>query len=128
MPEQRIRIRGVTTHFNTGDTAGQTVITLETSPPVMPPTWLNFLHQRLHVLHLDYQHIGAERVVVMSTPHAAESVARLVISAMECADHYVKTLVRNMRAHGVDDQIATGDAEEWVRRARNSGLAIVGGA
>jgi hypothetical protein len=100
MSEQRRRIRGVNTNFSTGATEDQTVITLETSPPVMLPAWLNFLQQRLHVLHVDYEHVGAERIVVMSTPHAAESVARLVISAMESADHYVKTLMRNMRAQG----------------------------
>jgi hypothetical protein len=36
----------------------------------------------------------------MSTPHAAESVARLVIAAMESADYYVKTVMRNRRAQG----------------------------
>ena len=56
----------------------------------MPPAWVNFLKQRLHVLHLDCKHIGAGRIVVMSTPHAAESVARLVLSAMQCADQYSK--------------------------------------
>jgi hypothetical protein len=130
MSEHRTVIRGVNTNFRAGETEDETVITVETSPRVMPPAWLNFLQQRLHVLHLDYQHIGAERIVVMSTPYAAESVARLVISAMESADHYVKTLKRNMRAHGLEDQIATGDAEQWlqwVRRARNSRHAILGG-
>ncbi len=73
----------------------QTVITIETSPALMPPPWVNFLKQRLHVLHLDCKHVGAGRIVVMSTPHAAESVARLVLSAMQCADHYFQTAVRN---------------------------------
>ena len=47
------------------------------------------------MLHLDCKHIGAGRIVVMSTPHAAESVARLVLSAMQCADQYFQTAVRN---------------------------------
>ena len=51
--------------------------------------------RRLHLLHLDCKHVGARRIVVMSTPHAAESVARLVLSAMQCADHYLQTAVRN---------------------------------
>jgi hypothetical protein len=38
---------------------------------------------------------SAGRIVVMPTPHAAESVARLVLSAMQCADHYFQTAVRN---------------------------------
>jgi hypothetical protein len=63
--------------------------------PLMPPAWVNFLRQRLHVLHLDCKHVGAGRIVVRSTPHAAESVARLVLSAMQCADHYFQTAVRN---------------------------------
>jgi hypothetical protein len=41
------------------------------------------------------KHVGAGRIVVMSTPHAAESVARLVLSAMQCADHYFQPAVRN---------------------------------
>jgi hypothetical protein len=41
------------------------------------------------------------RIVVMSTPHAAESVARLVLSAMQCADHYFQTAVRNRQAHAI---------------------------
>ena len=67
----------------------------------MPPAWVNFLKQRLHVLHLDCKHVGAGRIVVMSTPHAAESVARLVLSAMQCADHYFQTAVRNRQAHAI---------------------------
>ena len=84
MSERHKRIHEVSTDFR----AGETVITIETSPALMPPAWVNFLKQRLHLLHLDCKHVGAGRIVVMSTPHAAESVARLVLSAMQCADHY----------------------------------------
>jgi hypothetical protein len=88
MSERHKRIHEVSTDFRPGETEDETVITIETSPALMPPPWVNFLKQRLHVLHLDCKHVGAGRIVVMSTPHAAESVARLVLSAMQCADHY----------------------------------------
>jgi hypothetical protein len=86
--------------FQTDETEDETVITVETPPAVMLPAWVNFLQQRLYVLHVDYKHIGAGRIGVVSTPRATESVARLVISTVEIADYYVKTLFRNM-AHGV---------------------------
>ena len=95
MSDRRKRIDEVNTHFRAGETEDETVITIETSPALMPPAWVNFLKQRLHLLHLDCKHVGAGRIVVMSTPHAAESVARLVLSAMQCADHYFQTAVRN---------------------------------
>ena len=98
---ERKMIHGMKTDFTAGETDNEIVITVETSPALMPPAWVNFLKQRLHVLHLDYEHIGAGRIVVLSTPHAAESVARLVLSVMECADHYFKASLRNMRAHGI---------------------------
>ena len=81
MSERHKRIHQVNTDFRAGETEDETVITIETSPALMPPAWVNFLKQRLHVLHLDCKHVGAGRIVVMSTPHAAESVARLVLSA-----------------------------------------------
>jgi hypothetical protein len=74
--ERHKRIHEVNTDFRAGETEDETVITIETSPALMPPAWVNFLEQRLHVLHLDCKHVGAGRIVVMSTPHAAESVAR----------------------------------------------------
>jgi hypothetical protein len=111
MPEHRTRICGIKTSFKTGETEDETVITVETSPAVMPPAWVNFLKQRLQVLHIDYEHIGAGRIVVLSTPHAAESVARLVISAVEVADQYLKTVLGNMRAHRVQYQIAADAVE-----------------
>jgi hypothetical protein len=95
MSEQRRIIHGMKTDFSAGETDNETIITVET-PALMPPAWVNFLKQRLHVLHLDYKHIGPARIVVPSTPHAAESVARLVLSAMECADHYLKSSSRSM--------------------------------
>jgi hypothetical protein len=57
----------------------------------MALAWVNFLKQRLDVLHLDYEHIMADRIVVASRPEAAESLARLLRSAAESADHYLKT-------------------------------------
>jgi hypothetical protein len=98
MLEHRKTIRGIETSFRTKETEDETVITLELPPAVMPPAWVNFLKQRLYVLHVDYKHIGAGRIVVISTPRAAESVAQLVISAVEIADHYIKSVLRNMRA------------------------------
>jgi hypothetical protein len=76
MSERRKRIHEANTDFRAGETEDETVVTIETSPAVMPPAWVNFLKQRLHLLHLDCKHVGAGRIVVMSTPHAAESVAR----------------------------------------------------
>jgi hypothetical protein len=96
MSEQRNIVHEIKTDFRAGKTDNETVITVATSPALMPSAWVNFLKQRLHVLHLDYQHVGAGRIVVVSTPHAAESVVRLILSAMECADHYFKTSLRNM--------------------------------
>jgi hypothetical protein len=93
MSERRNSAHEVNTDFRAGATGEETVVTIETSPALMPPAWVNYLKQRLQVLHLDCKHVGAGRIVVVSTPHAAESVARLVISAMQCADHYVKTAV-----------------------------------
>ena len=95
MSDRRKRIDEVNTHFRAGETEDETVITVETSPASMPPAWVNFLKQRLHLLHLDCKHIGAGRIVVMSTPHAAESVARPVLSAMQCADQYFQAAFRN---------------------------------
>jgi hypothetical protein len=101
MSVRQTRIHRINANFKTGETRDQTVIKLETSPPVMAPVWVNFLRQRLHVLDLDYKHIEAGQIVLMSTPRAADSVARLATSAIETADHYVKTLRQNMRAHGL---------------------------
>jgi hypothetical protein len=95
MSEPRKKIYEVNTDCRAGETEDETVITVETSPALMPPAWVNFLKQRLYVLDLDCKHVGAGRIVVMSTPHAAESVARLVLSAMQCADHYLQTAIRN---------------------------------
>jgi hypothetical protein len=111
MSVKRASTRAVNAKFTTGETENETIITVETSPPAMPAAWVNFLRQRLHVLHLDCKHIAAGRVVVMSTPRAAESVVRLVLSAMECADLYCKTALRNMRAHRVHDEVAAKAAQ-----------------
>jgi hypothetical protein len=93
MSERRNRNHQVNTDFSAGEAEDETVVTIETSPALMPPAWVNFLKQRLHLLHLDCKQVGAGRIVVMSTPRAAE--ARLVLSAMQCADHYFQTAVRN---------------------------------
>jgi hypothetical protein len=82
----------------------ETVITVETSLDV-PAAWVNFLKQRLHVLHVDYTHVGAGRIVVVTTPRAAESVVQLVHSAAECANHYVRTALRNSRAADVQNAV-----------------------
>ena len=127
MSDRRKRIHEVNTHFSAGGTEDETVITVETSPALMPPAWVNFLKQRLHVLHLDCKHVGAGRIVVMSTPHAAESVARLVLSAMQCADHYFQTAVRN----SARDRLPNHRRRSWASglprltdgRGRGSGVA-----
>ena len=68
----------------------------QTSPAIVAPAWVNFLKTkaasaapRLGTV------LGLGGSSVMSTPHAAESVARLVLSAMQCADHYFQTAVEN---------------------------------
>ena len=53
MSERHKRIHEVNTDFRAGETEDETVITIETSPAFMPPAWVNFLKQRLHLLHLD---------------------------------------------------------------------------
>ena len=67
----------------------QTVITVENSPPIMALAWVNFLKQRLQLLHVDYKHVTADRIVVASRPEVADSVAQLLRSAAESADQYV---------------------------------------
>ena len=52
MSERRKKIDEVNTDFRAGETEDETVVTIETSPALMPPPWVNFLKQRLHVLHL----------------------------------------------------------------------------
>ena len=48
MSERHKRIHEVNTDFRAGETEDETVITIETSPALMPPAWVNFLKQRLH--------------------------------------------------------------------------------
>jgi hypothetical protein len=98
VPKRWQTIRKVNTTFRSSETDDRTVITLETSAVALPTAWVNFLKQRLHVLHLDCKYVGAGKIVVTSTPRAAESVARLVYSAMESANDYFKTLLRSMQA------------------------------
>jgi hypothetical protein len=88
------KIRGVDTKFKTAENADETVITLETSPATMPTAWVNFLKQRFHLLGVEYNYIGAGRIVLTTSPRAAESVVRLVISAIEIANDHVKTVGR----------------------------------
>jgi hypothetical protein len=94
--EQWKRIEAVNTFFKAAQAGKATVITLETSPTFMPTSWVNFMKQRLYVLGVDCQHIAGGRIVVTSSPHAAESIARLVISAMEVANEHVKMVMRNL--------------------------------
>jgi hypothetical protein len=103
MAEQWKTIRRAETNFETAETSDETVITLETAPAAMPVGWANFLKQRLYVLGIDCEHVGSGRIVVTSTPRAAESVARLVVSAMETANDYAKTMLRNLRAQRLDE-------------------------
>jgi hypothetical protein len=88
------QIRGVDAKFNTAENADETVITLRTSPASMPTAWVNFLKQRFHLLGIEYDYIGSGRIVLTSSPRAAESVVRLVISAIEVANEHVKTVGR----------------------------------
>jgi hypothetical protein len=98
VPKRWQTIRNVNTTFRSSETDDHTVITLETSVVALPTAWVNFLKQRLHVLHLDCKYVGAGQIVVISSAPAAESVARLVHSAMESANDYFKTLLRSMQA------------------------------
>ena len=88
------KIRGVDTKFKTAENADETVITLETSPATMPTAWVNFLKQRFHLLGVEYNYIGAGRIVLTTSPRTAESVVRLLISAIEIANDHVKTVGR----------------------------------
>jgi hypothetical protein len=103
MAEQWKTIRRAETNFEIAETSDETVITLETAPVAMPVGWANFLKQRLWVLGIDCKHVGSGRIVVTSTPRAAESVVRLVVSAMETANDYAKTVLRNVRAQRLDE-------------------------
>jgi recombinational DNA repair protein RecR len=94
----------ICTDITTGE--AQTVITVESSPPIMALAWVNFLKQRLHVLQVDYRHVTADRIVVESRPEAAESVAQLLRSAAECADDYVQGARSNMSARETQPQPA----------------------
>jgi hypothetical protein len=108
--EQWKKIRRANAHLKIAQAADETVITLETSPPVMPAAWVNYLKQRLHLLGIDYKHIGAGRIVVTSPPPAADSVVRLVVSAIETANDYVKSVLRNMGAQRVRIDIGPTEA------------------
>jgi hypothetical protein len=99
MAEQWKRIEAVNTLFKAARAGEATVITLETSPTVMPTRWVNFMKQRLYVLGVDCHQIAAGRIVVTSSPRAAESIVRLVISAMEVANEHVSSVLRNLGWH-----------------------------
>jgi hypothetical protein len=107
LPKRTCEIR---TDF-TADEA-QTVITVETSSPIMALAWVNFLKQRLHVLQLDYRHVTAGRIVVASRPEAAKSVAQLLHSAAESADHYVRAARRNGLRRDTQNQTAVLAAQQ----------------
>jgi hypothetical protein len=81
----------------------------------MPVGWVNFLKQRFDVLGIDYKQVGAGRIVVTSTPRAAESVVRLVVSAIETANDYAKTVLRSIcvRSGSMRTGIQSGP---WIDR------------
>jgi hypothetical protein len=101
---ERTSIRAINKRVDDDVARDETVITFETSPDV-PPAWVNFLRQRLHVLHVDYRHVGAGRIVVVASSRVVESVVQLVLSAVECADQYLRSALRNMRALKAQNQI-----------------------
>jgi hypothetical protein len=78
----------------------------------MALAWVNFLKQRLHVLQLDYRHVTAGRIVVASRPEAADSVAQLLHSAAESADHYVMAARRNASGRNTSNQTAALAAQQ----------------
>jgi hypothetical protein len=82
-----------TCETTTNSTTGQveTVITVETTPPMRALAWMNFLKQRLYILQLDYRQVAAERIVVASRPETADSVKQSVESATEIADQYLNS-------------------------------------
>ena len=107
MAEQWKRIEAVGTFFEPVQAGNATVITLETSPTDMPIRWVSFMKQRLYLLGVDCQHIAAGRIVVTSAPHAAESIVRLVISAMEVANEHVNSVLRNVVRHERRNEFGT---------------------
>lgn len=109
MSELPKRTCEINTDFTTGE--AETVITVETSPPIVALAWVNFLKQRLHVLQVDYMHVTADRIVVASRPDAAESVARLLRSAAKSADNYVNTARGNLRADDMQTSTAARAAQ-----------------
>jgi hypothetical protein len=106
-------IHRINTDITTAETADETVITLKTSPGVMSTAWVNFLKQRLHVLGVDCQLIGAGRIVVTSSPRAVESVVALVVSAMEITSDYIKTVLDNLQAQRLHHNRDPMVAAEW---------------
>jgi hypothetical protein len=114
------RICEIFTDFTTGE--AETVITVESAPPIIALAWVNFLKQRLHVLQLDYKHVSADRIVVASRPQAAESVARLLRSAAESADSYVKTARDHVRADNTQNQAAAQAAQRRAELGESAAL------
>ena len=99
MAEQWKMIEAVGTFFKAAEAGNETVITLTMSAADMPARWVNFMKQRLYLLGVDCQHIAAGRIVVTSSPLAAESVVRLIISAIEVANEHVNSVLRNLAWH-----------------------------
>ena len=116
MSELPKRTCEISTDSTTGE--AQTVITVETSPPIMALAWVNFLKQRLHVLQLDYEHVMADRIVVRSGPQAAKSVAQLLRSAAQSADHYIETTRGNASARNAQNRAAQRRADPGEPAAR----------
>ena len=105
MAEQWKMIEAVGTVFKAAEAGNDTVITLTMSAADMPARWVNFMKQRLYVLGVDCHHIAAGRIVVTSSPRAAESIVRLVISAIEVANEHVNSVLRNVSWHERRDQL-----------------------
>ena len=61
----------ISADFPTGE--AKTVMTGGNLTAIMALAWVNFFKQRLHVLQLDYKHVTADRIVIASRPHGAES-------------------------------------------------------
>jgi hypothetical protein len=60
----------------------------------MPTAWVNFLKQRFHLLGVEYNYIGAGRIVLRRALARPSRVVRLLISAIEIANDHIKTVGR----------------------------------
>jgi len=70
-PDRRKRIHEVNHSFQMSATVTRPLYTWRKLTAFIPLAWVNFLKQRLLLLHLDCKHVGAGRIVVMRLPHSA---------------------------------------------------------